>query len=80
MLRLCELFERTPYALGVDELVLGRIQRPLCPPVLHGYLARLENLLNRTANGHELTRIEFTRETQTALRRKGSADLKLACE
>ena len=44
-LLLRELPEPPPYALGVDEFVLGRFQRPLCSPVLDGHLARLEDLV-----------------------------------
>jgi hypothetical protein len=53
------LFEPAPYALGLDEPILGRIQRRLRPTVLDGHLARLENLL--TANGRKLDR-EWTRK------------------
>ena len=62
MLRLCELLEPAPHALGLDELVLGRLHRPLHPSLLNGHLARLENLL--TANGHEWTRKFHHKDTK----------------
>ena len=44
-LRLRELFKPAPYALGVDESVLGRLQRSLCAAVCNGRLVRLANRL-----------------------------------
>src|ERR1700722_5362467 len=59
MLRLCEPLERAPYALGVDELVLGRLHRPVRAALFNGDLARLEDLLN-----HQF----FTTKTQRTQR------------
>ena len=39
-LRLRELFKPAPYALGMDESVLGRLQRSLCATLCNGRLAR----------------------------------------
>ena len=65
MLRLCELFEPAPYALGLDEPILGRIQRRLRPTVLDGHLARLENLLeNFTTKTQRTQRIGNSQITQ----------------
>ena len=47
MLRLCQPFERAPYALGLDELILGRLHRSVRAALFNGDLARLEDLLNR---------------------------------
>lgn len=40
-----ELFEPAAYAVGVDELVLGRLHRPLHPFVFDGHLAGLAAIL-----------------------------------
>ena len=48
-LRLRELFKPAPYALGVDESVLGRLQRSLRAAVCDGYLARFQNRLSDEA-------------------------------
>src|SRR5271157_1707304 len=41
-----ELSEPSPYAVGVDEFVLGRFHRPLCASMLNGHLARFEDFIN----------------------------------
>ena len=46
VLRMRKLPESAPHALGMDELVLGRLHRSLRPPLLDGSLARLEDLIS----------------------------------
>jgi hypothetical protein len=45
-LRLCDLFQPAPHALGLAELVLGRFHRSLRAALLDGCLDRLANRLS----------------------------------
>jgi hypothetical protein len=49
---------------------LGRLHRPLHPPLLNGHLARLENLLTTDFN-RERTRIDANRPDYTNTKRTG---------
>ena len=53
-LRLRKLPQPPSHALGLDEPVLGRLHRPLCPALLDGSLDGLENFLTQlsTPNPH----------------------------
>src|SRR6476469_6941911 len=46
VLRMRKLPESAPHALGLAELILGRLHRSLHPPLLDGSLARLEDLIS----------------------------------
>src|SRR6266478_7528184 len=45
-LRLCDLFQPAPHALGLAKFVLGRLHRSLRAALLNGCLARLANRLS----------------------------------
>ncbi len=45
-LRLCDLFQPAPHALGLAEFVLGRFHRSLRAALLDGCLDRLANRLS----------------------------------
>jgi len=45
-LRMRELLQSPAHALGVAQLVLGRLRRSLCAALLDGHLARLANRLS----------------------------------
>src|SRR5437879_3296502 len=55
-LSLCELSEPPPHAVGLAQPVLGRIHRPLRPPVCDGSMDRLADFLKvtRVTPLHEL--------------------------
>jgi hypothetical protein len=58
-LRLRELSESPPHALGVGKSVLGRLYRSLCAALRHGNLARFQNRVSdeaRCVEADQMTR------------------------
>src|SRR4029450_8445634 len=63
-LRLRQLLESPPHALGVAESVVGRLHRSLCATLCNGGLARLANRLTVKAATLKRTRTALTRFRQ----------------
>src|SRR6266567_3609367 len=56
-LRMCDLFQPTPHALGLAEFVLGRFHRSLRAALLDGSLDRLANRLSLDGRSDEAVQI-----------------------
>src|SRR6266567_7135914 len=56
-LRLCDLFQPAPHALGMAEFVLGRFHRSLRAALLDGCLDRLANSLSLDGRSDEAVQI-----------------------